>query len=108
MTQAVLTAEENAFIEAHLPKTEELDGVAERNGLEQIYEDKDDWIIKPVDSYAAKGVYAGVDYSHKEWKRIVESCRHQKIYCSGVLSAVSDEKISVLDRNLINFSFTAT
>ena len=78
MTQAVLTAEENAFIEAHLPKTEELDGVAEGNGLEQIYEDKDDWIIKPVDSYAAKGVYAGVDYRHKEWKRIVEGCRHQK------------------------------
>lgn len=28
MTQAVLTAEENAFIEAHLPKTEELVGVS--------------------------------------------------------------------------------
>lgn len=77
MTKAVLTAEENEFIEAHLPRTEELDTVAENGGMEQIYDTKDDWIIKPMDSYAAKGVYAGVDYSHKEWKEIVESCMNQ-------------------------------
>lgn len=74
MTKAVLTEEENRFVEAHLPKTEALDAAAERGVLEQIYGGKDDWIIKPVDSYAAKGVYAGVDYSDKEWKALVQSC----------------------------------
>ena len=51
----------------------ELDRMNEKE-LEELWQDKDAWIIKPVDSYAAKGVYAGIDYSHKEWRRIGESC----------------------------------
>ena len=31
----------------------------------------DRWIIKPLDSYASRGVFAGVDYSEDEWEDIV-------------------------------------
>lgn len=86
MTQAVLTAEENRFIAEHLPKTMELDKLNE-NDLEEIWKDKDTWIIKPVDSYAAKGVYAGIDYSHKEWRESGE-LSGAEIHCTGILSAL--------------------
>lgn len=90
MTKAILTPEENRFIEEHLPKTFELDKTEEEGLISKVYEDKDDWIIKPVDSYAAKGVYAGVDYSHSEWKRIVDGCFGQNYilqeYCRPYLT----------------------
>ena len=76
MTKAILTVEENQFIEEHLPETAELDKMT-KEALKMLWEDKDSWIIKPVDSYGAKGVYAGVDYSHKEWRRICDGCMGQ-------------------------------
>lgn len=94
MTKAVLTEEENSFIEEHLPKTINLDDVFESGREQMIYEKKDDWIIKPVDSYAAKGVYAGVDYSHREWQRIVESCREQKYILQEYCRPYPTENIS--------------
>ena len=93
MTKAILTPEENQFVEEHLPKTVELDKLTEKE-REIIWEDKDDWIIKPVDSYAAKGVYAGVDYSHKEWRRIGESCLGQKYIAQEYCRPYKTENIN--------------
>ena len=93
MTKAILTSEENQFIEEHLPKTFELDKLT-REELDQLWEDKDAWIIKPVDSYAAKGVYAGVDYSHKEWRRIAESCLGQKYIAQEYCRPYKTENIN--------------
>ena len=39
--------------------------------VKQVTEDKNKWIIKPLDSYASKGVFAGTDYSEEEWDSIV-------------------------------------
>ena len=38
----------------------------------QITQEKDRWIIKPLDSYASRGVFAGIDYTQSEWDEIVE------------------------------------
>lgn len=69
-TKTFLTEEENQFIEKHIPETIRLsrDIIKNRN----VVEEKEHWIIKPEDSYGAKGVYAGIHYSEEEWTRLLE------------------------------------
>jgi len=60
-----LSADEIAFIEAHIPFTAPL---TEKN----LYlQNKDDYIIKPVDYYASKGVCAGRDYNDADWHALL-------------------------------------
>lgn len=74
MTQAFLTEEENAYVKAHVPYTALM--TADYLPYEEIIEKKDQWILKPLDSYGSKGVFAGVEYeSLEEWKDIVD--RHR-------------------------------
>lgn len=61
------TAEECAFLDAHLPQTFDL---TSRSATE-IRRDRIKWIIKPKDSYGAKGVWAGVDVSQKLWEKLI-------------------------------------
>lgn len=69
-TRAILTEEENRFVSEHIPYTDELtETVIARMHAEET---KDQWIIKPKNSYGAKGIYAGIHYSKQEWKKILE------------------------------------
>ncbi|MBS7527574.1 glutathionylspermidine synthase family protein [Fusibacter paucivorans] len=64
--QPFLSEEEQAFIKAHVPYTAPLT-------RSQVFIDsKDDYIIKPVDYYASKGVCAGRDYTPSEWAMLLE------------------------------------
>ncbi|MCL1847592.1 MAG: circularly permuted type 2 ATP-grasp protein [Coriobacteriia bacterium] len=74
-TQAFLSAEENAFINRHVPFTTRLD--ADCISLAEIKADKDSWIIKPEDGYASKGVHAGIDFTQKEWDEVIDRCSRQ-------------------------------
>ncbi len=68
-THSFLTEEEVAFIKEHIPYTVSLcDEEIEKCGL---ISNKDGWIIKPKDSYGAKGVFAGVNFSQEKWEEIV-------------------------------------
>lgn len=70
MTSAFLTDKERQFIKEHIPYTASLtaDTVKKHNVLNT----KDKWVIKPEDSYASKGVYAGVEgMTDAEWKKEV-------------------------------------
>lgn len=69
-TLSLLTKEEQEFVEAHIPYTNLMDDKCCKR--EDITEDKDRWIIKPLDSYASRGVFAGTDYTKEEWREIVE------------------------------------
>ncbi len=70
MTQAVLTEEENGFVEKHIPYTEELtESVVKKLG---ILEEKNKWLIKPKNSYGARGIYAGVRSTDEEWENAVK------------------------------------
>lgn len=74
MTQAFLTEEEKAYVKAHVPYTALM--TANYLPYKDIVEKKDQWILKPLDSYGSKGVFAGVEYeSLEEWKDIVD--RHR-------------------------------
>ena len=69
MTKSFLSKEENAFIEEHIPYTNELtESVI--NEL-KILEQKDKWLIKPKNSYGARGIFAGVCSTKEEWEKVV-------------------------------------
>ena len=68
-THTFLTAEETQFIKDHIPYTVTLcDEEIEKCGL---LVNKNGFIIKPKDSYGARGVFAGVNFSQERWEEIV-------------------------------------
>lgn len=69
-TSAFLTDEEAEFIKKHIPYTAPL--TREEVMKNNVLETKDKWVIKPEDSYASKGVYAGVEgMSDAMWRQKV-------------------------------------
>lgn len=68
-TQKLLTPQEQAFVQAHVPLTKTF--AAE--DIPQVLAHKDDWILKPLDSYASRGVHAGVESTQEAWEQIVRS-----------------------------------
>lgn len=73
-TQEFLTAEEKEYVKAHVPYTVLM--TADYLPYEDIIKNKDKWILKPLDSYGSKGVFAGVEYdSQEKWKEIADSHR---------------------------------
>lgn len=70
-TKEFLTDEEKAFVEEHIPYTVLLN--SNQVNLEKIIGEKNDYIIKPLDSYASNGVFAGVEYGKDEWEQVIRS-----------------------------------
>lgn len=68
-TQKLLTPEEQAFVLAHVPLTKTFEAA----DIPRALADKDAWILKPLDSYASRGVHAGVESTPEEWEKIVRS-----------------------------------
>ncbi len=68
-----LTDDEVEFVKAHFPKTYELRKDNELFDLNEVYANKNSWIIKPIDSYASYGVHAGVECeSDEEWCKYID------------------------------------
>lgn len=65
----MFTEEENAFIKTHIPFTTEL---KKEMITDEFLDEKDHWLLKPPDYYAAKGVIAGRKASREEWKAAME------------------------------------
>lgn len=72
MTKSILTDEEYYFVCMHFPYTVSL---TENSAKElNVLNDKDHWIIKPEDSYASRGIYAGCEFDSREkWTKAVKS-----------------------------------
>ncbi len=76
-THAFLTKAECDFIKAHVPYTTSLTLQALENKQDfakEVYTKKDNWIIKPEDSYGSKGVHAGVEDTNEQWQEHVNAC----------------------------------
>ena len=74
-TLSLLTPEEREFVEEHIPYTNLLNENC--CSKEQIIAEKDRWLIKPLDSYASKGVFAGCDDTPDQWRKRVETYFNQ-------------------------------
>lgn len=64
-----LDEESIAFIEAHVPYTRPL---KRHEGFDEYLQNREAFIIKPVDYYASKGVCAGKDYDDETWSRLLD------------------------------------
>lgn len=78
-TKALLTDEENAFVEATVPFTAFLN--SDEVDLDAVKRERAGWIIKPVDAYGSKDVHAGLDFSDEEWAQIIDK------YANGTAGA---------------------
>jgi hypothetical protein len=64
-----LSREEREFVLRHVPETFELENGAFE--LEDVLQNKNEWLIKPKDLYGSRGVFAGADMNAREWKKTV-------------------------------------
>lgn len=62
--------EELEYIDRCIPYTK----VLLEEDIDLYVKDKDKYIIKPVDYYASKGVYAGKEYDTEKWRDMLVSC----------------------------------
>ena len=70
LTDAILTEEERAFVKRHVPLTMEFS--PDYITLEEAAAKKDSFILKPMDAYASKGIYAaGREYSQRDWEDLL-------------------------------------
>ena len=80
LTKALLTEEEKAFIEDHIPLTVEFS--EEFISLEEVRERKDEFLLKPMDAYASKGIYAaGRECTQDEWQQVTRDLYGQHYVC---------------------------
>jgi len=69
-TLALLNEEEQAFVKAHVPYTVRLS--KDLIALDEVTKNKDAWIIKPLDSYGSRGVWAGRELDQATWNELID------------------------------------
>lgn len=99
-TLEFLSKEEQEFVKNHIPYTGEFRGG--NSVYEKVLNNKDKYIMKPLDLNASRGVYAGRDLSGKEWKnKLDESWNKDYIYQEFVdpftreFVVFEDEKVKI-------------
>ena len=68
---------ERAFIDKHIPYTRDL---SDPEAEDRARHKKDAYILKPMDRYAAKGVFIGADHTSEEWNNILDSIQEKDSY----------------------------
>lgn len=75
-TLQFLTPKEREFVKRHIPQTHYLDA----SFMEQFkpQNDKNSWILKPMDSYGSHGIYAGRNMNDEEWNECLSKSTKNK------------------------------
>ena len=69
-TLEILSPMERDFVRAHVPLTRE---ILTREDKNRVKSEKDDWILKPYNSYASQGILLGREHSQEDWDEIVDA-----------------------------------
>lgn len=86
-----LSEKEISFVTAHIPNTVLFsDGECDKN---EVLKNKDHYILKPLDSYASNGVYAGVEFTEEEWRAHVEETYGKDYICQTYCPQYTTENI---------------
>ncbi|MEJ6951669.1 glutathionylspermidine synthase family protein [Natronospora cellulosivora (SeqCode)] len=101
-----LCKKEREFIKKHIPYTEIIDFTNE-SLIDEIIANKDKWILKPFDLYAAKGVYAGKDYNSEQWEKILDKISGQDYLLQEFIELPLREVSSINNEKIImeNYGF---
>jgi glutathionylspermidine synthase len=92
---SILTDEERDFVKKHVPYTNILS--EDHCDIKSFISEKDRWLIKPLDSYASKGVYAGCDCSKEEWEEHIRHCEGHDYICQEYCPPYRSKNISFID-----------
>lgn len=90
-TMAFLTPEEQQYVKDHIPRTVPLD--ADWIPAEEVIRNRGKYILKPQDSYASSGVWAGVEFSDEEWEKKVRSVYGTGYICQDYCPQYAAENI---------------
>ena len=102
MTKRFLTTYENGFVEAHIPFTVSLTG--ENVDKYEVLSHKEKWVIKPEDSYASRGVAAGVEgMSDKQWRKAVRAALEEKYILQEYVKPYASPNIDLLRNEKAKF-----
>ncbi len=71
-TTNILSEAEREFIKRHIPYTAEFKG--NQNIFSLVLKNKDQYVLKPTNMYAAAGVYLGRDFTESQWQQKVKQC----------------------------------
>ncbi len=78
-TLQCLSKEEQEFVKSHIPYTGIFGG--DEEVFHMVLNDKDKYIMKPMDLNASQGVYAGRDFTQEQWeKKLRESWDQDYLY----------------------------
>jgi hypothetical protein len=85
----LLTDEENAFIDKHIPETTVL---STDTDISDFY-DQENWVLRGDDGQGTRGVYAGADLRKQDWRvRLVRGIRRR----DAVQAAITPQELSVV------------
>ena len=91
-TQAILTSDEWDFVRAHVPETVEFS--KEYIALEDVQKNKDLYMLKPMDAYASKGIYAaGREFSQEKWEEVTADLYEKGYICQEYCRQYMTENI---------------
>ena len=76
LAKKYFTKEENEFIRNHAPWTKKLVDI--EHLIPKIIENKNEYFLKPHNSYATDGIICGTDMSAEEWARSIEKTMNLK------------------------------
>lgn len=94
--QKYFTPEEIRFLQDHLPATSRLSA---RKAEEILQTDKNRWILKPEDAYAAKGVYCGRDLRQDQWEMAVRDHADKAYLVQEYVTPYQSENIDLLNHD---------
>ena len=103
-SQKILSEKENEFIKNHIPYTEKLNYQKDK---EKLIENKDKYILKPIQGYASHGIYVGKEHTKEEFRKILEDIKnkdyiYQEYYTVKPLKFI---KMEEKEGKLENFSY---
>lgn len=99
-THKFLNKKQIAFIKNHIPYTIQLDELKTKpEVMEDVLKNKDNWIIKPEDSYGSKGVFAGVEIEDLDkWVEIIKENMNHKYILQEFHNPYRTDNVRVLDK----------
>ncbi|MCF7857703.1 MAG: hypothetical protein K9N07_00050 [Candidatus Cloacimonetes bacterium] len=93
-----LNSQERDFIHKHIPKTFQV----HKNNLSKILTDKDNYLLKPKDLYAGKGVICGLDQNKEDWERSLRQAAASNDYLLQKFCNFTQKEITVSENEQFN------
>lgn len=93
-TREILTQEQCAFIERHIPYTATLN--AKALAEHDIRDNKDAWLLKPVEGYGASGIIPGTTCTQETWDHALDTHSDGNYMVQAYAKQYAEPEIPVL------------